>query len=157
MREKVHIGDSFVSFHFQSVETKIPNGVNPNSGSPAHLDAHLEVHRKRAVTPLDMNRFQSKAFRAVISQHSRQGSASPPGGQPPKREPSLHLDTPSKFLSKDKLFKPSFDVTVRFEGNVTSADGFMVYKGRVPNCALLLKFVIESPPEMLINRCSELR
>ncbi|XP_052043452.1 DNA topoisomerase 2-binding protein 1 isoform X2 [Apodemus sylvaticus] len=92
-------------------ETKIPNGVNPNSGSPARLDAHLEVHRKRAVTPLDMNRFQSKAFRAVISQHSRQGSASPPGGQPPKREPSLHLDTPSKFLSKDKLFKPSFDVT----------------------------------------------
>ncbi|GAB1294594.1 DNA topoisomerase 2-binding protein 1 [Apodemus speciosus] len=92
-------------------ETKIPNGVNPNPGSPARPDACLEVHRKRAVTPLDMNRFQSKAFRAVISQHSGQGSASPPGRQPPKKEPSLHLDTPSKFLSKDKLFKPSFDVT----------------------------------------------
>ncbi|XP_021513071.1 DNA topoisomerase 2-binding protein 1 isoform X1 [Meriones unguiculatus] len=95
----------------QLLETKIPNGMIRNPDSPAHPDTHLEIHRKMAVTPLDMNRFQSKAFHAVISQHSRQDSASPTIGQPPKKEPSLHLDTPSKFLSKDKLFKPSFDVT----------------------------------------------
>ncbi|XP_032189266.1 DNA topoisomerase 2-binding protein 1 isoform X6 [Mustela erminea] len=94
----------------QSVETETTNRVNLNPGTPEHPVAHLETHRKTAVTPLDMNRFQSKAFHAVISQHTRQVSASPPVGQPLQKEPSLHLDTPSKFLSKDKLFKPSFDV-----------------------------------------------
>ncbi|XP_022370850.1 DNA topoisomerase 2-binding protein 1 isoform X4 [Enhydra lutris kenyoni] len=94
----------------QSVETETTNRVNLNPGTPEHPVAHLETHRKTAVTPLDMNCFQSKAFHAVISQHTRQVSASPPVGQPLQKEPSLHLDTPSKFLSKDKLFKPSFDV-----------------------------------------------
>ncbi|XP_032264564.1 DNA topoisomerase 2-binding protein 1 isoform X2 [Phoca vitulina] len=94
----------------QSLETEITNRVNLNPGTPEHPVAHLETHRKTAVTPLDMNRFQSKAFHAVISQHTRQVSVSPPVGQPLQKEPSLHLDTPSKFLSKDKLFKPSFDV-----------------------------------------------
>uniref|UniRef100_A0A7N5KIE0 DNA topoisomerase 2-binding protein 1 n=1 Tax=Ailuropoda melanoleuca TaxID=9646 RepID=A0A7N5KIE0_AILME len=94
----------------QSLETEITNRVNLNPDTPEHPVAHLETHRKTAITPLDMNRFQSKAFHAVISQHTRQVSVSPPVGQPLQKEPSLHLDTPSKFLSKDKLFKPSFDV-----------------------------------------------
>uniref|UniRef100_A0A8D2LW41 DNA topoisomerase II binding protein 1 n=1 Tax=Varanus komodoensis TaxID=61221 RepID=A0A8D2LW41_VARKO len=62
------------------------------------------------VTPLDINRFQSKAFQAVISHRIGKKQSSPAGGKPVQKEPSLHLDTPSKFLSKDKLFKPSFDV-----------------------------------------------
>lgn len=95
----------------QVLETKIPNGVSSNPDLPAHPDAHLEIHRKKAVTPLDMNRFQSRAFRAVISQQRGQDPTFPPVRQPLTKEPSLHLDTPSKFLSKDKLFKPSFDVT----------------------------------------------
>ncbi|XP_016079854.1 PREDICTED: DNA topoisomerase 2-binding protein 1 isoform X2 [Miniopterus natalensis] len=93
----------------QSLETEITNGVNLNSNALEHPATCLETHRKTAVTPLDMNRFQSKAFRAVISQHTRQASV-PPAAQPLQKEPSLDLDTPSKFLSKDKLFKPSFDV-----------------------------------------------
>ncbi|NXX90266.1 TOPB1 protein, partial [Centropus bengalensis] len=78
-----------------------------HSGQPAFL---LDAGRKTAVTPLDINRFQSKAFQAVISHHI--GKKATPLGQGglPQKEPSLHLDTPSKFLSKDKLFKPSFDV-----------------------------------------------
>ncbi|XP_006978735.2 DNA topoisomerase 2-binding protein 1 isoform X2 [Peromyscus maniculatus bairdii] len=95
----------------QVLETKLPNVMNPNPDSPGHPDTHLEMHRKMAVTPLDMNRFQSKAFQAVISQHCKQDSVSSALKKPLKKEPSLHLDTPSKFLSKDKLFKPSFDVT----------------------------------------------
>lgn len=95
----------------ESLETKlITNGVSPNPDTPDHPATRLETHRKTAVTPLDMNRFQSKAFHAVISQHTGQLSVSPAVGQPVQKEPSLHLDTPSKFLSKDKLFKPSFDV-----------------------------------------------
>lgn len=108
------------------METKIPNGVNLNLDSPARPVTQVENLRKRAVTPLDMKHFQSKAFHAVISQHTGKVSASLTG-QPVEKEPSLHLDTPSKFLSKDKLFKPSFDVTVRFRGNSTSVDGFTVH------------------------------
>ncbi|XP_045712815.1 DNA topoisomerase 2-binding protein 1 isoform X3 [Phyllostomus hastatus] len=93
----------------QSLETEIANGVNLNSDAPEHPATRLGTHRKTAVTPLDMNRFQSKAFHAVMSQHTRQVPVSP-AGQPLQKEPSLRLDTPSKFLSKDKLFKPSFDV-----------------------------------------------
>ncbi|XP_006169340.1 DNA topoisomerase 2-binding protein 1 isoform X2 [Tupaia chinensis] len=91
----------------QDLETEITNGASRNS---EHSGPCLETHRKTAVTPLDMNRFQSKAFRAVISQHNGQAVPSLAAGQPLQKEPSLHLDTPSKFLSKDKLFKPSFDV-----------------------------------------------
>ncbi|XP_054451194.1 DNA topoisomerase 2-binding protein 1 [Pteronotus mesoamericanus] len=86
----------------QSLETEM-------AAAPKHPAPCLETHRTTAVTPLDVNRFRSRAFHAVISQHTRQGPVSP-AGQPLQKEPSLHLDTPSKFLSKDKLFKPSFDV-----------------------------------------------
>ncbi|XP_030302163.1 DNA topoisomerase 2-binding protein 1 [Calypte anna] len=80
---------------------------SPDSEQPTCL---LEAGKKTAVTPLDINRFQSKAFQAVVSHHiGKKTTPLAPGGQPQK-EPSLHLDTPSKFLSKDKLFKPSFDV-----------------------------------------------
>nr|XP_056713980.1 DNA topoisomerase 2-binding protein 1 [Euleptes europaea] len=70
----------------------------------------FESGKGTAVTPLDMNRFQSKAFQTVISHHIGKKASPPPEGKPVQKEPSLHLDTPSKFLSKDKLFKPSFDV-----------------------------------------------
>ncbi|XP_062477870.1 DNA topoisomerase 2-binding protein 1 isoform X2 [Pezoporus occidentalis] len=69
----------------------------------------LEVGRKKPVTPLDISRFQSKAFQAAISRHMGNTTPLAQGGVLQK-EPSLHLDTPSKFLSRDKLFKPSFDV-----------------------------------------------
>lgn len=95
--------------------------MGPNPDSPANPGRHLEMDRKVSVTPLDMNHFQSKAFHAVMSQHGKQDSVSSAVGHPLKKESSLHLDTPSKFLSKDKLFKPSFDVTVRLEGNGVSA------------------------------------
>ncbi|KAM6315171.1 DNA topoisomerase 2-binding protein 1 [Aegotheles albertisi] len=80
---------------------------SPDSEQPTCL---LEAGQKTAITPLDINRFQSKAFQAVISHHV--GKKTTPLAQRGllQKEPSLHLDTPSKFLSKDKLFKPSFDV-----------------------------------------------
>lgn len=103
----------FVSFKdmesFVTQLSKTPATVkSPNSEQPTHL---LEGVKKGAVTPLDINRFQSKAFQAVISHHTGKTTPVAQGG-PLQKEPSLHLDTPSKFLSKDKLFKPSFDVKV---------------------------------------------
>ncbi|XP_045153750.1 DNA topoisomerase 2-binding protein 1 [Echinops telfairi] len=94
----------------QKVEMEVVNGGNINPATPESTGSPLEAYRKKAVTPLDLNRFQSKAFQAVISQHTGQVSVAPSVGQPLQKEPSLHLDTPSKFLSKDKLFKPTFDV-----------------------------------------------
>ncbi|XP_078282739.1 DNA topoisomerase 2-binding protein 1 isoform X2 [Rhinoraja longicauda] len=62
-----------------------------------------------AVTPLDVNKFQSKAFQMVVSQQNKVDKAD--AGEPSlQKEAKLRLDTPSKFLCKDKLFKPSFDV-----------------------------------------------
>ncbi|XP_017590020.1 PREDICTED: DNA topoisomerase 2-binding protein 1 isoform X2 [Corvus brachyrhynchos] len=86
--------------------SKTPATVKSPDSEPTHL---LEAGKKGAVTPLDINRFQSKAFQAVISHHTGKTTPVAQGG-PLQKEPSLHLDTPSKFLSKDKLFKPSFDV-----------------------------------------------
>ncbi|XP_061443037.1 DNA topoisomerase 2-binding protein 1 isoform X2 [Rhineura floridana] len=89
-----------------------PDEARTNSASPNTCDQPSSLFEtgKTSVTPLDMNRFQSKAFQMVIAHHIGNKPSPPQGGKPVQKEPSLHLDTPSKFLSKDKLFKPSFDV-----------------------------------------------
>lgn len=97
--------ESFVS------QTYRPIVARPSLDTPDRPVTNCpEALKKSAVTPLDMNRFQSKAFQSVLSRHSKKIPT--PGGEVklPKREPSLHLDTPSKFLCRDKLFKPTFDV-----------------------------------------------
>ncbi|XP_059801611.1 DNA topoisomerase 2-binding protein 1 [Hypanus sabinus] len=63
-----------------------------------------------AVTPLDINRFQSKAFQMVVSQQNKTDKTEEVEQPIQQKEANLRLDTPSKFLCKDKLFKPSFDV-----------------------------------------------
>ncbi|XP_063308235.1 DNA topoisomerase 2-binding protein 1 [Pelobates fuscus] len=96
--------ESFIS------QTYKPEATKPPITSPDWSSNRPEALKKGAVTPLDMNRFQSKAFQSVLSRHNK--NVPTPGAEikVPRREPSLHLDTPSKFLSKDKLFKPTFDV-----------------------------------------------
>lgn len=72
-----------------------------------------------AVTPLDMGRFQSKVFRSVLDQAPKEDYTTP--SQEGRRNllqkdtPSLQLDTPSRFLCRDQLFRPSFNVKVRLE------------------------------------------
>lgn len=81
----------------------------------------LGVQSGKAVTPLDLGRFQSKVFRSVLNEmkpkedintpkHNQEGSRR----NPFQKEPSLQLDTPSRFLSRDQLFRPSFNVKVGF-------------------------------------------
>ncbi|XP_064187050.1 DNA topoisomerase 2-binding protein 1 isoform X2 [Anguilla rostrata] len=64
------------------------------------------------VTPLDVGRFQSKAFRSALGQGPQPGGATPgqEGKSTPCREPSLQLDTPSRFLCRNKLYAPVFNV-----------------------------------------------
>ncbi|XP_040290428.1 DNA topoisomerase 2-binding protein 1 isoform X1 [Bufo bufo] len=96
--------ESFVS------QTYRPTIARPTLDTPDRQVNCPEALKKAAVTPLDMNRFQSKAFQSVLSRHNRNVPTPSGENKLPAREPSLHLDTPSKFLCKDKLFKPSFDV-----------------------------------------------
>ncbi|KAL2085608.1 hypothetical protein ACEWY4_018928 [Coilia grayii] len=78
-----------------------------------------------AVTPLDTSRFQSRAFRSVLRKVKGQGGSEAGEGSDPgtpqgqvgrgkttpllKEAAPLQLDTPSRFLSRDQLFKPNFD------------------------------------------------
>ena len=41
---------------------------------------------------------------------------------PPQIETPLKLDTPSRFLSRDQLFRPSFNIKVRIEKTRTNVD-----------------------------------
>lgn len=73
----------------------------------------------KAVTPLDLGRFQSKVFRSVLDEMKPKGDVSTPKQSQASNqrsvlqgEPSLKLDTPSRFLSRDQLFRPSFNVKV---------------------------------------------
>ncbi|MEQ2187273.1 hypothetical protein GOODEAATRI_002971, partial [Goodea atripinnis] len=74
----------------------------------------------KAVTPLDSGRFQSKVFRSVLDEMKPKENQSTPkqnqeGGKrkPVQKEPALQLDTPSRFLVRDQLFRPSFNIKVR--------------------------------------------
>lgn len=72
----------------------------------------------KAVTPLDLGRFQSKVFHSVLDEMKPKDGLSTPKQNPDgsrrhaHREASLQLDTPSRFLSRDQLFRPSFNVKV---------------------------------------------
>ncbi|XP_048380189.1 DNA topoisomerase 2-binding protein 1 isoform X2 [Stegostoma tigrinum] len=81
--------------------------------TPEHPLSKLKNMQNSAVTPLDIKRFQSKAFQLVLSQQNRTETTekrADVGVPSQQKEANLLLDTPSKFLCKDKLFKPSFDV-----------------------------------------------
>ncbi|KAH0627252.1 hypothetical protein JD844_002763 [Phrynosoma platyrhinos] len=107
-----------------------------SSNMPTQPNFLFETGKRTAVTPLDMNRFQSKAFRTVMSHHIDKKPSPPLGGKPLQKEPSLHLDTPSKFLSKDKLFKPSFDVKGASQRNRTLSTPLSEVIGRNLKVAL---------------------
>uniref|UniRef100_A0AAQ5XMZ1 BRCT domain-containing protein n=1 Tax=Amphiprion ocellaris TaxID=80972 RepID=A0AAQ5XMZ1_AMPOC len=77
----------------------------------------LGVQSGKAITPLDLGRFQSKVFRSVLDEMKPKEDIRTPkqnqdGGRrnPLQKDSSLQLDTPSRFLSRDQLFRPSFNV-----------------------------------------------
>uniref|UniRef100_A0A7N6FEK2 BRCT domain-containing protein n=1 Tax=Anabas testudineus TaxID=64144 RepID=A0A7N6FEK2_ANATE len=77
----------------------------------------LGVQSGKAITPLDLGRFRSKVFHSVLDEMKPKEDVSTPkqnqqGGRrnPLQKETSLQLDTPSRFLSRDQLFRPSFNV-----------------------------------------------
>ncbi|XP_054479173.1 DNA topoisomerase 2-binding protein 1 [Anoplopoma fimbria] len=76
----------------------------------------LGLQSGKAVTPLDLGRLRSKVLRSVLDEMKPKGDISTPkqnqgSGRknPPEKEASLQLDTPSRFLSRDQLFRPTFN------------------------------------------------
>lgn len=80
----------------------------------------LGLQSSAAVTPLDTGRLQSRAVHSVLRKMKKgqeeeamptvQARDEVKGGL--QKEPSLQLDTPSRFLSRDRLFGPSFNIKV---------------------------------------------
>lgn len=70
----------------------------------------------KAVTPLDLGRFQSKVFRSVLDEMKPKDNIGTPqeAGRrnSQQKEAAVQLDTPSRFLSRDQLFRPTFNVKV---------------------------------------------
>ncbi|XP_034022870.1 DNA topoisomerase 2-binding protein 1 [Thalassophryne amazonica] len=71
----------------------------------------------KAVTPLDLGRFQSKVFHSVLDQMKPKENTSTPGPNQEgsrnnrlQKETPLQLDTPSRFLSREQLFRPTLNV-----------------------------------------------
>ncbi|XP_035853936.1 DNA topoisomerase 2-binding protein 1 isoform X2 [Sander lucioperca] len=101
-------------------ESFVGGSQKPAMPPPACLSPEiplLGLQSGKAVTPLDLGRFQSKVFHSVLDEMKPKQDISTPkqnqeGGRrnPLQKEVSLQLDTPSRFLSRDQLFRPSFNV-----------------------------------------------
>uniref|UniRef100_UPI0037E893DB DNA topoisomerase 2-binding protein 1 n=1 Tax=Semicossyphus pulcher TaxID=241346 RepID=UPI0037E893DB len=101
-------------------ESFVGGSQKPVMPPPARLSPELPLlglQSGKAVTPLDVGRFQSKVFRSMLDERKPKEDISTPtqnqeGGRrnPLQKEASLQLDTPSRFLSRDQLFRPSFNV-----------------------------------------------
>uniref|UniRef100_A0A7N6BFQ0 BRCT domain-containing protein n=1 Tax=Anabas testudineus TaxID=64144 RepID=A0A7N6BFQ0_ANATE len=109
--ESARTGQRF--FTYSSKPHEIAN-INTRSSPEIPL---LGVQSGKAITPLDLGRFRSKVFHSVLDEMKPKEDVSTPkqnqqGGRrnPLQKETSLQLDTPSRFLSRDQLFRPSFNV-----------------------------------------------
>ncbi|XP_037312426.2 DNA topoisomerase 2-binding protein 1 [Pungitius pungitius] len=76
----------------------------------------LGLQGGKAVTPLDLGRLRSKVLRSVLDERKPKEDISNPKqdlegvkSHPPPKETYLNLDTPSRFLSRDQLFRATLN------------------------------------------------
>ncbi|XP_015251316.1 PREDICTED: DNA topoisomerase 2-binding protein 1 [Cyprinodon variegatus] len=75
----------------------------------------LGPQSSKAVTPFDSGRVQSKVACSLLNENPKENQNTPKQNQeggrrkPAQKEPALQLDTPSRFLVRDHLFRPSFN------------------------------------------------
>lgn len=103
-------------------ESFVDGSQKPEMPPPARVSPQIPLlgfQSGKAVTPLDVGRFRSKVFQSVWDEMKPKKDASTPkqtqeGGRSNalQKDPFLPLDTPSRFLSRDQLFRPSFNVKV---------------------------------------------
>lgn len=112
----------FTSSPERDDESFVGASQKPTMPPPARSSPEIPLlgpQSGKAVTPLDLGRFRSKVFRSVVDEMKPKEDISTPkqnqdSGRrnPLQKELSLQLDTPSRFLSRDQLFRPSFNVKV---------------------------------------------
>uniref|UniRef100_A0A8C2XJK3 DNA topoisomerase II binding protein 1 n=1 Tax=Cyclopterus lumpus TaxID=8103 RepID=A0A8C2XJK3_CYCLU len=100
-------------------ESFVGGSQKPAMPPPARLSPEiplLGLQSGKVVTPLDLGRLRSKVLRSVLDEMKPKEDISTPkenqgggGKNPPQNEAPLQLDTPSRFLSRDQLFRPSFN------------------------------------------------
>ncbi|TNN60542.1 DNA topoisomerase 2-binding protein 1-A [Liparis tanakae] len=100
-------------------ESFVGGSQKPTMPPPARLSPEiplLGLQSGKVVTPLDLGRLRSKVLRSVLDDMKPKEDVSTPkenpeggGKNPPQSEAALQLDTPSRFLSRDQLFRPSFN------------------------------------------------
>uniref|UniRef100_A0A8C5I3M2 BRCT domain-containing protein n=1 Tax=Gouania willdenowi TaxID=441366 RepID=A0A8C5I3M2_GOUWI len=131
-------------------ESFVDGSQKPSMPPPAPLSPEIPLpgfQNGKAVTPLDLGRFKSKLFRSVLDKmNPKEDTATPKQNQESGRrnqlqkEATFQLDTPSRFLSRDQLFRPSFNVKEALEALETP-----VGKSKA-------KVQVETPLTELINR-----
>uniref|UniRef100_A0A8C1I1I0 DNA topoisomerase II binding protein 1 n=1 Tax=Cyprinus carpio carpio TaxID=630221 RepID=A0A8C1I1I0_CYPCA len=104
-------------------------GASQKDPPPLHLLQRspelplLGPQNSAAITPLDTARFQSRSVRSAVRKlrqgEEEEADVATPGQEEAKgalqKDSSLQLDTPSRFLSRDKLFGPSFNTKDVFD------------------------------------------
>ncbi|XP_056595017.1 DNA topoisomerase 2-binding protein 1 isoform X2 [Triplophysa dalaica] len=104
-------------------------GASQRDPAPLRVQQHspefplLGPQSSTAITPLDTARFQSRSVRSAVRKmklgEEQQSEVATPGQEDsrgaPQKDSSLHLDTPSRFLSRDRLFGPSFNTKDVFD------------------------------------------
>ncbi|XP_062841967.1 DNA topoisomerase 2-binding protein 1 [Trichomycterus rosablanca] len=108
--------DSFIGASQKTRTPPVPMRLSPELPL-------LGPQSSAAVTPLDTGRLQSRAVHSVLRKMKEgqeeqavptvQTQSEVKGGL--QKEPSLQLDTPSRFLSRDRLFGPSFNIKDVFD------------------------------------------
>uniref|UniRef100_A0A672J094 DNA topoisomerase II binding protein 1 n=1 Tax=Salarias fasciatus TaxID=181472 RepID=A0A672J094_SALFA len=130
-------------------ESFVGGSQKPATPPPARSSPEIPLlgfQSSAGVTPLDLGRFQSKLFRSVLDKMNHKEDASAPkqnqesGKKKAQKEAVLQTDTPSRFLSRDQLFRPSFNVKDALEVLET------------PGGASKPKEPAETPLTELINR-----
>uniref|UniRef100_A0AAY4C5W2 BRCT domain-containing protein n=1 Tax=Denticeps clupeoides TaxID=299321 RepID=A0AAY4C5W2_9TELE len=118
--------DSFVE---GSQKTPLPATRHPSPEIPL-----LGPQNGATITPLDVSRLQSRtahsALRRLRGQPDKAQVPDPATPLQHRKEP-VSLDTPSSFLSKDKLFKPRFQIEGVLDGLKTPED-IMQQKAETP-------------------------
>uniref|UniRef100_A0A8C1NT30 DNA topoisomerase II binding protein 1 n=1 Tax=Cyprinus carpio TaxID=7962 RepID=A0A8C1NT30_CYPCA len=106
-----------------------PSPASQKDPPPLHLLQRspelplLGPQNSAAITPLDTARFQSRSVRSAVRKlrqgEEEEADVATPGQEEAKgalqKDSSLQLDTPSRFLSRDKLFGPSFNTKDVFD------------------------------------------
>ncbi|CAN9506419.1 unnamed protein product [Ophioblennius macclurei] len=100
-------------------ESFVGASQKPTTSPPARSSPEIPLlgfQSGAAITPLDLGRFQSKLFRSVLDKMNPKEEANTPNQnqesekKKPQKETPVPVDTPSRFLSRDQLFRPSFNV-----------------------------------------------